>query len=46
MAIADSVLKAIGRTPVVRLHRVVPQGAAEVLVKLEFINPKIGRAHV
>jgi len=39
MAIADSVLKAIGRTPVVRLHRVVPQGAAEVLVKLEFINP-------
>jgi cysteine synthase A len=39
MAIADSVLKAIGRTPVVRLHRVVPPDAADVLVKLEFINP-------
>jgi cysteine synthase A len=39
MAIADSVLKAIGRTPLVRLHRVVPPDAADVLVKLEFINP-------
>jgi cysteine synthase A len=32
-------LKAIGRTPLVRLHRVVPPDAADVLVKLEFINP-------
>jgi len=36
---ADSVLRAIGRTPVVRLRRVVPAGAAEVLVKMESINP-------
>jgi cysteine synthase len=36
---ADSVLLAIGRTPVVRLRRVVPAGAADVLVKLESVNP-------
>jgi cysteine synthase len=39
MTIADSVLKAIGRTPVVRLHRVVTPGSADVLVKLESVNP-------
>jgi cysteine synthase A len=37
--IADSVLQAIGGTPVVRLRRVVQAGHAEVLVKLESINP-------
>jgi len=37
--IQDSVLRAIGRTPVVRLRAVVPSGAADVLVKLEFYNP-------
>ena len=36
---ADSVLKAVGGTPVVRLRRVVPAGAADVLVKLESLNP-------
>jgi cysteine synthase A len=36
---ADSVLKAIGGTPVVRLRRVVQPGSADVLVKLEFVNP-------
>ena len=39
MTIVDSVLKAIGRTPVVRLHRVVSPGSADVLVKLEAVNP-------
>jgi cysteine synthase len=39
MTIADSVLKAIGRTPVVRLHRVVSPESADVLVKLESVNP-------
>jgi cysteine synthase A len=38
-AISSSVLRTIGRTPVVRLRKVVPEGAAEVLVKLEFFNP-------
>jgi len=37
--IQESVLRAIGRTPVVRLRAVVPSGAADVLVKLEFYNP-------
>jgi cysteine synthase len=37
--IADSVLELIGRTPLVRLHGVVPEGAAEVLGKLEASNP-------
>ena len=37
--IAESVLHAIGRTPVARLRKVVPPGAADVLVKLEFYNP-------
>jgi cysteine synthase len=38
-SIADSVLGAIGETPVVRLRRIVPAGAADVLVKLESLNP-------
>jgi cysteine synthase len=38
-AIADSVLSAIGNTPLVRLRRVVPAAAADVLVKLESANP-------
>ena len=38
-AIASSVLRAIGNTPLVRLTRVVPPGAADVVVKLESINP-------
>lgn len=37
--IHDDVLSAIGRTPLVRLRRVVPQGVAEVLVKLEYFGP-------
>jgi cysteine synthase A len=38
-ALSSSVLRAIGRTPVVRLQKVVPPGAADVLVKLELVNP-------
>jgi cystathionine beta-synthase len=37
--IHDDVLSAIGRTPLVRLRRVVPDGCAEVLAKLEFYAP-------
>ncbi|HET7217529.1 MAG TPA: cysteine synthase family protein [Vicinamibacterales bacterium] len=39
MPVAESVLKAIGGTPVVRLRRLVPTGAADVIVKLESANP-------
>jgi cysteine synthase A len=39
LATAESVLKAIGETPVVRLRRVVTPAHANVLVKLEGANP-------
>ena len=35
----DSVLHAIGHTPVLRLHKVVAPGSADVYVKLEYFNP-------
>jgi cysteine synthase A len=38
-ALATSVLQAIGNTPLVKLTRVVPPGAADVVVKLELANP-------
>ena len=38
-SIASSVLLAIGNTPLIRLTRVVPTGGADVLVKLESVNP-------
>ena len=37
--VADSVLRAIGHTPVVRLNKLVPPGGADVFVKLESVNP-------
>ena len=37
--IAESVLDLIGATPLVRLKRVIPQGAASVLGKMESLNP-------
>jgi cysteine synthase A len=38
-AIAASTLETIGTTPLVRLRRVVPEGCADVVVKLEAFNP-------
>jgi cysteine synthase A len=35
----NSILETIGRTPLVRLNRVVPEGSAEVFCKLEAFNP-------
>ncbi|MDP9236691.1 MAG: cysteine synthase A [Chloroflexota bacterium] len=37
--IADSVLDLIGNTPLVRLARVTPAGSAEILGKMESLNP-------
>ena len=37
--VRGSILEAIGETPVVRLRKLVPEGSAEVLVKLEYYNP-------
>ncbi|WP_438348683.1 cysteine synthase A [Paenibacillus sp. FA6] len=39
MKIVHSVTELIGQTPMVRLNRTVPEGAAEVYVKLEMFNP-------
>ncbi len=35
----ENVLEAIGRTPMVRLNKVVPSGSANVYAKCEFLNP-------
>jgi cysteine synthase len=35
----DSVLQTIGRTPLVRLRRLVPPGSADIVIKLEYFNP-------
>jgi cysteine synthase A len=37
--IYDNITELIGGTPLVRLRKVVPEGAAEVVVKLESFNP-------
>lgn len=39
MRTASTMLDVVGRTPVVRLTKVVPDGAADVFVKLEWFNP-------
>lgn len=36
---SPSVLDTIGNTPVVQLKRIVPEGSANVFVKLEYVNP-------
>ena len=38
-ALVNSVLHAIGRTPLVRLQRLVAPGSADVVVKLEYFKP-------
>ena len=37
--IASSVIELIGRTPLVRLNRLVKGGMSDVLAKLEYFNP-------
>jgi len=39
MRVGRSMLDLVGHTPVVRLSHVVPEAAADVLVKLEWFNP-------
>ena len=39
MQIKNTILEAIGNTPLVRLNKVVSPGSATVLVKCEFMNP-------
>lgn len=39
MAVMNTILEAIGDTPMIRLRRLPGQGSAEVLVKIESLNP-------
>jgi cysteine synthase len=39
MRVGRSMTEVVGRTPVVQLRKVVPDGAADVFVKLEWFNP-------
>ena len=39
MKIYDSILQAIGNTPMVRLHKVTGGVDADILAKCEFLNP-------
>ncbi len=39
MLVGESMLDMVGHTPVVQLSKVVPEGAADVFVKLEWFNP-------
>ena len=38
MKVVDSVLELIGKTPMLRLHRVAEGAKANVLLKLEYLN--------
>lgn len=37
--VANNITELIGNTPLVRLNNIVPEGSAEVLLKLEYFNP-------
>jgi cysteine synthase A len=39
LRVASDITELVGSTPVLRLRRVIPDGAAEVYAKLEFLNP-------
>ncbi len=39
MAMIENILKAIGKTPLVRLNKMAPEGGAEIWAKVEFLNP-------
>jgi cysteine synthase A len=51
-AVQPSIVETTYNTPLVKLSRIVPEGAADVLVKLEFFNPlasvkdRIGRSMI
>ena len=34
-----NIISAIGNTPLVKLNKIVPEGAATILAKCEFLNP-------
>ena len=39
LRVADDITQLVGRTPILRLKRLVPSGSADVFAKLEYLNP-------
>ncbi|RDW17729.1 cysteine synthase A [Oceanobacillus chungangensis] len=39
MRVVENITELIGKTPIVKLHNLVPEGAADVYIKLEMFNP-------
>ena len=39
MSIYNNITELIGQTPIVKLNNIVPEGAADIYVKLEAFNP-------
>ncbi|HEV8524148.1 MAG TPA: pyridoxal-phosphate dependent enzyme, partial [Terriglobales bacterium] len=39
LRVAEDITQIVGDTPLLRFHRLVPQGAADVFAKLEYLNP-------
>lgn len=39
MKVFENIIDAVGQTPLVRLNKIVPDGAASILVKCEYLNP-------
>lgn len=39
MRVAQSVSELIGKTPIVKLNRIVESNSADIYLKLEFMNP-------
>src|ERR1700686_5397195 len=39
LRVTDDITQLVGETPMLKFHRLVPTGAAEVYAKLEYLNP-------
>src|ERR1700733_14386453 len=39
LRVVENITELVGQTPLLRLRRLVPEDAAEVFVKLEYLNP-------
>ena len=39
LQVADDITQLVGETPILKLKRIVPAGAAEIYAKLEYMNP-------
>ena len=39
LRVADDITRLVGNTPLLKFRRLVPQGAADVFAKLEYLNP-------